>query len=243
MIAHSPNEFNFKEQSVPTLEREANIFILNLGDGENRFNPDWVGGVNDALSEVEASESPRALVITASGKIWSNGLDLEWFAANLEQVPAFLDEVHDLYARVLGFSAPTIAAIGGHCFAGGAMLALAADQRVMREDRGFFCLPEVDINIPFTVGMDALIKSRLTPRVAHEAMTTGRRYGAKDAVAAEIVDLAVPDDEVLSAAIARATELEAKNGETLATIKSRLYAPALAALRDRAANAVPGFGG
>ena len=43
----------------------------------------------------------------------------------------------------------------------------------MREDRGYYCLPEVDIRIPFTPGMDALLKARLTPPTAHEAMTTG----------------------------------------------------------------------
>jgi len=66
-----------------------------------------------------------------------------------------------------------IAALQGHTFAAGAMLALAHDQRVMRSDRGFFCFPEVDIGIPFTVGMNALITARLSARVAHEAMTTG----------------------------------------------------------------------
>ena len=63
--------------------------------------------------------------------------------------------VHELLARLLEIGVPTVAAIQGHAFAAGAMLALAHDERVMRADRGWSCLPEVDINIPFTPGMSA----------------------------------------------------------------------------------------
>jgi enoyl-CoA hydratase/carnithine racemase len=103
----------------------------------------------------------------------------------------------------------------------------------MRADRGFFCLPEVDIKIPFTPGMGALIQARLSPQVAHEAMTTGRRYGGSDAAALGIVDAAAGEDEVVSAAIERAGQLAEKAGPTLGTIKQRMYEPVLAALRDR----------
>jgi enoyl-CoA hydratase/carnithine racemase len=225
---------------MPTLDRDENVFVLNLGDDENRFNPEWVAGMNAALDEVIAE--PSALVLAASGKFWSNGLDLEWFAANVEQVPSFLPQVHELFARVLESPVPVVAAIQGHCFAAGAMLALAADERVMREDRGYFCFPEVDIRIPFTPGMDALIKARLAPQVAHEAMTTGRRYGGGEAAMAGIVQAALPEDELLGHAVARATELAGKDPQTLGTIKQRLYAPALAVLRDESANKLPGLG-
>lgn len=226
---------------MPSLDRDGNVFVLNLGDGENRFNPDWIGGVNDALDVVEAGSHPRALVLTAEGKIWSNGLDLEWFAGNVPQVPEFVVTVHEFLARVLKLGVPTISAIQGHCFAAGAMLALATDERVMREDRGFFCLPEIDLRIPFTPGMDALIKARLTPQVAHEAMTTGKRYGGVDAFEAAIVQLAVPEGEVLSVAIERANEFADHDTATLGTIKERLYAPALETLRDPVANGIPGL--
>lgn len=227
---------------MPTLQRDGNVFILSLGDGENRFNPDFVEGLNAAYDEVAGTEGPRALVVTAEGKIWSNGLDLEWFVANQEKVPAFVNEVHEVFARSIELPFPTIAAVQGHCFAAGAMLALAYDERVMREDRGFFCMPEVDIRIPFTIGMDALIKARLTPQVAHEAMTTGRRYGGGEAVEAAIVQAAVPEDEVLPRAIARARELEEKDGATLGTIKQRLYAPVLEALRAPAESSLLNLG-
>ena len=83
---------------------------------------------------------------------------------------------------------PHVAAINGHAFGAGSMLAMAHDFRVMREDRGYFCFPEVDIHIPFTEGMAALIQAKLTPSAAVESMTTGRRYDGPAAQASGIVD-------------------------------------------------------
>lgn len=53
---------------MPTLERHDDVFLLDLGDGENRFHPDWIAAINDALDEVEKAAGPRALVTAASGK-------------------------------------------------------------------------------------------------------------------------------------------------------------------------------
>jgi Delta3-Delta2-enoyl-CoA isomerase len=217
---------------MPSLDRDGDVFLLNLGSDENRFNPEWVGAVDALLDEVAAAPAPRALVTTATGKIWSNGLDLEWMGQNASEIPTFVPTVHGLFGKMLALPVPTVAAIQGHCFAAGAMFAVAHDFRVMRADRGFFCLPEVDINIPFTPPMAALIQARLSKAAAHEAMTTGRRYGGSDAAAAGIVDDAVGEDEVLPRAIERAAALAGKDGRTLGAIKEGMYGPALALLRD-----------
>lgn len=221
---------------MPKLTNDGNVWILHLGDDENRFNPDSMSAITEALDEVAAAPEPRALVTTADGKIWSNGLDLDWLGQNQDQVQPFVDQVHDLLARFLSAPLPTVAAIQGHCFAAGAMLALAHDWRVMRADRGYWCLPEADINIPFTPGMSALIQARLTKKAATDAMVGARRFGGEQAAAALIVDAAVPEDQVLARAVELAGAHAAKLGGTLATIKERMYAPALATLRDREAN-------
>ncbi len=221
---------------MPTLERDGDVFLLHLGDGENRIDPDSLAELTALLDEVVAAPGPRALVTTASGKIWSNGLDLDWVWGHLEESGAFIDSVHALLIRVLTLPVPCVAALQGHAFAAGAMLALAHDVRVMRADRGFFCLPEIDIHIPFTPGMAGLIQSRLTPRAAHEAMTTGRRYGGDDALAAGIVEAAVALDDVLPIALEQAHALADKHGPTLAAIKTQMYAPALAALAQPVRN-------
>jgi enoyl-CoA hydratase/carnithine racemase len=217
---------------MTTLERHGDVFVLDLGDTENRFHPDWIAAVNGALDEV-VKAGEVALVTTATGKFFSNGLDLEWLGANGDRFQDYAASVHELFARFLSLPLITVAALQGHTFAAGAMLSLAHDFRVMRADRGYWCLPEVDIEIPFTRGMSALIQARLTPQAAHEAMTTGRRYGGADALAAGLVDRAATEDQVRAAAIEIAAAGAAKAGPTLATIKERMYAGPLAILRDR----------
>jgi enoyl-CoA hydratase/carnithine racemase len=216
---------------MPSLSREHDVFVLDLGEGENRFNAEFFDSLESCLDEVEAAPAPRALVTAASGKHWSIGLDLEWLRAQGSGAQDFIARMHELLARVLEIGVPTVAALQGHTFAGGAIFALAHDQRVMRADRGFFCLPEVDIDIPFTAGMSTMIAARLPLPVLHEAMTTGRRYGGADAAAAGIVDEAVQESQARSRAVERAASQAAKGPEVLRTIKQRLYREALAALR------------
>lgn len=218
---------------MPTLDRQNDVFVLDIGDTENRFHPDWIASVNAALDELEKAEGPCALVTVATGKFFSNGLDLDWLFANADRHRDYVVSVHELLARVLRLPMITVAALQGHTFAAGAMFSLAHDFRVMRADRGYWCLPEADIDIPFTLGMSALIQARLTPQTAHEAMTTARRYGGHDALAAAIVDHAVDEDAVRRTALEIARAQTARSGPTLGTIKTRMYGPALKALRER----------
>jgi enoyl-CoA hydratase/carnithine racemase len=217
---------------MPVLGREDDVFVLDLGDGENRFHPDWVASVDDALDQVEKADGPRALVTAATGKFYSNGLDLDWLSAHADAYQEYIASVQRLLARVLSLPVITVAAVQGHAFAAGAMFSLAHDFRVMRADRGYWCLPEVDISLPFTPGMSALIAGRLAPQTAHEAMITARRFGGHEALAAGIVDRAVAEDSVRATAVELARAQASKAGATLATIKARLYGPALSRLRD-----------
>jgi Delta3-Delta2-enoyl-CoA isomerase len=217
---------------VPNLSRDGDVYVLDLGSDENRFTSDWLTRVMHHLDEVEAVTGPRALVTTATGKFFSNGLDLNSLGDDPAGLADYVRRVHDLFARVLTFPAPTAAAMQGHVFAAGAMLALAHDWRVMRRDRGYFCLTEVDIQIPFTLGMSALITSKLATPVAVDAMTTGRRYGGEDALAAGIVTAAVDQQDVLAHAVEVVRPLAGKDASTLGVIKQRMWADAVHALTE-----------
>ena len=214
------------------LHRDDDLFLLDLGEGDHRFNPDSVARIGALLDEVEAAPGPRALVTVATGKIWHNGLDLDWLGEHPDAMGEFLTSVQGLLARLLVLPVPTVAAVQGHAFAAGAMFALAHDTRLMRADRGYFCLPEIDIRIPFTPGMAALIRARLTPAVAHEAMTTGRRYGGEEAAALGIADSAHPEDRILPAALELARSRSDKDARTLGAIKRVIDGATAAALTE-----------
>ena len=230
---------------MPQLHRDGDVFVLDLNvggerDTENRFSPEWLAEIDQLLDEVLASTGNAALVTTGTGKFYSNGLDLDWLSGHLDQTASYVGTIQALFGKVLTFPMVTVAAMNGHTFAGGGMLAVAHDARVMRADRGFFCLPEVDIHIPFTAGMAALLQARLSRATAHEAMTTARRYGGADALAAGIVDETAAEGDVLSRAVARAAALTGKRGDTLGAIKTTMYGPAVAALRESAGTSLGG---
>jgi enoyl-CoA hydratase/carnithine racemase len=214
-----------------TISHDGPVWTLDLGADENRFSPDWLDTVGEALDQIESTTEPAVLVSTGGGKFYSNGLDLEWLGQNLDQHDSYVERVEALLARVLTLPVPTVAAVNGHAFGAGAMLAMAHDYRVMREDRGYFCFPEVDIHIPFTPGMNALVTSKLTPRTALDAMATGRRYGGGEAAAVGLVDGSASVDALVETAAGLVRDLAGKDRATLGTIKARMFADVVAALR------------
>jgi enoyl-CoA hydratase/carnithine racemase len=214
-----------------TFQWDDKIAVLDLGDDENRFSPEFLDAINDQLDELEAAGA-QGLVTTARGKFYTNGLDLDWLAAHAEQTQSYVARVQALLARVLTLPMPTAAAVTGHAFGAGAMLAMAHDVRVMRADRGFFCFPEVDIRIPFSDGMAALIQAKLTPRAAVASMTTGRRFGGVEAAEFGIVDATAGEGEVTAAATELLRPLGGKDPGTLGAIKQTMFRAAVQALTN-----------
>jgi enoyl-CoA hydratase/carnithine racemase len=216
------------------LRREGAVFVLTMNAGENRFNRAFVDAIKAALDEVEGSTGPAALVTTGgTEKFYSNGLDLDWFMGDgKDQIQQTLRDVFRMLARFLASPIPCVAAINGHAFAGGAMLAAAHDFRVMREDRGFFCLPEVDLGMPLAAGMAALLNAKIDHGVLRDLLLTGRRIGGGEAAALRVVDESVPGDGVLARALHRAGALAGKDRSAFAALKHALWGDAIATLNE-----------
>ncbi|HEX5256910.1 MAG TPA: enoyl-CoA hydratase-related protein [Mycobacterium sp.] len=214
-----------------TLDYADKIAIVRLGEDENRFSPTFLHDIDDALSQA-ISDGAQGLITTAGGKFYSNGLDLEWLSAHTDQGQWYIGRVHQLLARMLTLPLPTAAAVVGHAFGAGAMLAIAHDYRVMRADRGYFCFPEVDIRIPFNPGMAALIQSKLTPRAAIASMTTGRRFSGPEAEQFGIVDATCSEGAGTDTALDVVRPLQGKDSGTLGAIKQTMFERAVRALVD-----------
>jgi enoyl-CoA hydratase/carnithine racemase len=216
-----------------TLTHEDKIAILDLGNDENRFSPGFLEEIDSCLDDIVGAGA-QGLITTGGGKFYSNGLDLDWLAAHGEQAQWYVGRVQAMLARMLTLPVPTAAALVGHAFGAGAMLALAHDFRVMRADRGYFCFPEADIRIPFTPGMAALIQAKLTPQAAIASMTTGRRFGGSDAASLGLVDAIAAESAVTAAAIDILRPLNGKDPGTLGAIKHTMFERAVRTLTGEA---------
>jgi enoyl-CoA hydratase/carnithine racemase len=212
------------------LTKQGEVFLLRMDHGENRFRPEFIAAWNEALDEVEGAEGPKALVTTGTGKFYSNGLDLDWLMAEGVDADDYVSSVLAIMSRILIFPAITVCAINGHAFGAGAQLALAHDYRVMRAERGYFCMPEVDMRAPLHPGMTAIIQARLPHQTAHEVIATGTRYPGPLAAERRIVDRALPEAEVLPAALELAAGLVGKADAALSVLKRGMYPHVLEAL-------------
>ncbi len=213
------------------------VCVLHLGDGENLVDRGFLAAANDALDRAESDHRGLPLVTTADGKFFSNGFDLTLLLGlRGAELGEFIGAACNLLGRVMTFPAPTVAAVNGHAFGIAAMLALAHDQRVMREDRGWWCLPEIDLGMQFAPFMQGVITAKLSPATVHEAMLSGRRYTGPDAVAAGIVDETAPADELVERAAARTASWSGKDPNVLARIKRDLHASVLAHLHEIASS-------
>lgn len=214
------------------LARQGDVFVLRFDAPENRFRPDNIAAWNTALDRVEAAGNPAALVTTGTGKFYSNGLDLEWLFAKASDAErkSYIPGVLALMARILTFPTITVAAINGHAFGAGAQLSLAHDYRMMRSERGYWCMPEIDMKAPLHPGMTALIQARVPKQTAHELIVTGTRYGADAALAKRIVDQVAPESELLPRAIELAAGLASKADPAMRLLKTGMYPRALEAL-------------
>jgi Delta3-Delta2-enoyl-CoA isomerase len=205
------------------LTGDGDLSVLDLGDGDNRLDRAAIAELHRHLDDVESRPEPRALLTVASGKVWCNGFDQEWMAAHPGEVDLLLDDLRHLLARLTVLAVPTVAAVQGHAFAAGAMLAFAHDFRVVRRDRGYLCLPEIDLRRALSPASVALVQAKVPPAAWPDLLIAARRFGGPEAVEAGLASRAVPEEEVRTVAAELAASLAGKDAATLATVKQRLY--------------------
>ena len=207
-----------------TIEHRDDVAIATMSEGENRVGTAAVVTWNRLLDGIEADDAITSVVVTGADRYWSTGLDLDEMAGMTDSGRrAFMRSVDLLLGRILTAPFITVAALNGHTYAAGALLALAHDYRVMREDRGYFCLPSVDVGIPFSPGMSALILAKLPQPIAHDLVVRGRRIGGIDAASYGAVNRATSASDVIDVALDYAHTFSGKDPSTLRTVKRRLY--------------------
>ena len=229
------DEFKYVKYEVA---EHVGTITLDRPDKANAQNERLLDELDARFTTAEYDDGVKVIVLRGEGKHFSSGHDI---AGDEEDEGAQLAEdngrfeQHKMYRwesrKYFGYSwkwrnipKPTIAAVNGHASGAGAFLALACDYRIMRSDRGWFCLPEVDFGVPIDPRMMDLLKARVSPQVARDAVLSGRRYGGEDALAAGFADALASEGDLLIDAKKRADELATKERGIFGTLKRTLYA-------------------
>lgn len=182
--------------SVIQWKQHDSTAVLTMNNNANKWTLDFISLMNRTLDDILENPDIFSIIITsADPKNFSQGIDIDWLGnlfsrKDSQTIRAFLYECNDLFKRCLLFPVPVIAAINGHAFGNGAMLACACDFRFMNMEKGFFCFPEVDINIPFLPGMVEFARKAIPEYKFNEMKLSGRRLGAKELEACHVLEKA-----------------------------------------------------
>ena len=163
----------------------------------------------EALSVLEQNTEVHAVVITGTGnKIFSFGFDLpEIIHFNQQEFAAFYNSFNELCLQMYTYPKPLVAAINGYAIAGGCIIALCCDHRLMSNGKCSMGVNEVKLgaNVPWAA---TIILEQITgPRYTEEAILTGRLYTPDELLERGMVDELHHPDELQKAAIEKANTL------------------------------------
>ncbi|KAI3748705.1 hypothetical protein L6452_11973 [Arctium lappa] len=194
-----------------TLEKSDNIYILTLtGDDDHRLNPTLLDSIRAAVNRVRSeTTTPSALITTAQGKFFSNGYDLAWSQSDPERHILMSSKLRLLVRDLISLPMPTIAAVSGHASASGFILAQAHDYVLMRKDRGFLYMSEMDIKLVVPDWFVKLLKNRIgSPAALRDIVLRADKVTAEAAVAKGIIYSAHDSaEETVKAAVRLGEEL------------------------------------
>ncbi|EKG20814.1 Steadiness box [Macrophomina phaseolina MS6] len=219
---------NYHNLIITSHPGPSNIYILTLSSPpENRIDSAFAQEIIRALRAIETAipaERPGAIITRgADAKFWSTGLDLD----EAERRPsANNDGFYPLLATLLDLHVPTIALLNGHTFGGACPLALAHDYRIMNAERGFWCMPPVDLGLHFD-GIGALLRTKLAPRTARKMLLEGHKWTGREACEDGIVDAVARPEDMVTEAVRLAEQLAPKASQSDSTLSQNPYTVAL----------------
>ncbi len=219
------------------LEARGSTTILRMVRGKgNALDIDFVIALDEALAKVEAS-SARAAVITGQGSAFGAGVDLPAIlAGGPDYVRRFVPMMAGIFERFVLFPKPLVAAVNGHAIAGGAIIMLGCDQRLLARGTARVGLSEVQVGVRFPAWPLEIV--RHTTPVEHFAtiILTGRTWQPDDALRMGLVDELIDAERLIDRACEVAAEMAAVPPAVFAATKREVRRPMVEAARRRSSD-------
>ncbi|NIS80428.1 MAG: enoyl-CoA hydratase/isomerase family protein [Anaerolineales bacterium] len=219
------------------------IATLVLQKGKvNALNAKMVEELRTSLNDHEEDPSVKAVVLTGRGKFFSFGFDIpSLLKFSQDAFEVFLTMFTDLYTYLYLYPKPVIAALNGHTIAGGCMIALACDYRLMTTGRAKISLNEITFGASVFAGSVEMLRACVGLRIAEKILLSGDMYVAEEALRFGLVDQIVPRDRLIEEAMIIAMNLANKDGVAFRSLKQLLRKPVLEVMREREKTSIQEF--
>ncbi|TAH35532.1 MAG: enoyl-CoA hydratase/isomerase family protein [Planctomycetota bacterium] len=218
--------------TAPLIHREAHdgIRVLRLARGKgNSLNAELLQELHSALQE---SRDAAGLVLTGEGRFFSSGLDLvELPQLQRPAMRAVLQCLEDTVAALFGHPRPVVAAINGHAVAGGCVLALCCDARVMARGDYKIGLNELAHGIGLPVSVQEITRAQTSPGWLAEVALGAALYDPETALRRGLINEVLEPAQVLPRALEVASAWAAHPPQAFAATKAALRAPVLETIR------------
>lgn len=203
------------------------VHLVLSGPGKNALS---TSVMESAIAAVRGA-GDDAIFLTGEGDAFSAGLHLKELASLDEAgLARFLGLIDELVAALYAHPGPTLAWVNGHAVAGGCVLALCCDFRVMTARPGVrFGLNEVALGLLFPPAVFAMARARLPAPIAERVMLEAKLYDADEAKALGLVDVVGEEKE----AHALFDRITAHPRDAYAATKRALRPPLVVAEEER----------
>ena len=227
---------------VNTSEKDG-IVTLSLNRGKvNPLNGELVEEILKRFRTLEDDDSAEAVILTGNGKFFSFGFDVpELLTYSKEVFSDFLSKFTNLYSYLFLYPKPVIAALNGHAIAGGCMLALACDRRIIIPENAKISLNEIDLGVPIFTGITEILRFCVGSRNATEILYSGTLYSPEQAYSLGLVDEVVSAPDLMDAAKKAASNLGHKPRPAFAGMKSLLRQPILEKTTQKESESIKAF--
>lgn len=192
------------EMKKVSVARQDRVAIVRLERGvTNAMDLDFVNKLSEVLGSVEQDPYTSSLVLSsANDKFFSIGLDIpNLFGLSRDDFQAFYRTFNLFCLNLYTFPKPTVAAITGHATAGGCILAICCDYRIIAQGRKFMGLNENKLGVPVPYLADCVLGDLVQETSAREIIETGEFYPPEETLRMRLVDKVVPLEEVVDASI------------------------------------------
>jgi len=193
----------------------------------NAINGELADDLASACAQAGARDDVRGVLLAATGKLFCPGLDLqELYELDRKAMGAFMARFNAAVLALYSLERPVVAAIHGHAVAGGCVLALTADRRLLAEG-AMIGLAEVRVGVPFPYGVATLLRESVPPQRVEEVALYGRNYTGAEALEAGLAHEVLPVAGFERACRERLADLASRDTHALAVTKRYLRGPAV----------------